>query len=111
LLALAGPARAAPAHPSACLLVEHKIDHSFALPQTARAIGDRKLSVLVVGAGSSTLPGPNGGSRAYPARLQAALQAALPGVAVTVAIDVKSRRTAADMVKSLAAPLAAARPA
>jgi hypothetical protein len=57
------------------------------------------------------LPGPNGVKDAYPARLQAALGEELPGVAVNVATDVRARRTAAQMVKSLVPALAASKPA
>jgi hypothetical protein len=116
LLALMLPAGAAfaeqPAeHPAECRVAEHLAETSFPLPQVTRAIAAKKLAVLVIGAGSSRLPGPGGGRTAYPARLQAALAAALPGVAVTVATDVKLRRTAAQMVEAMPADLAAAKPA
>ena len=71
------------------------------LPQVARMIGDRKLDVMVVGTGSSLLAGPNGARNAYPARLQAALESRLPGVAISVRTDVRPRRTAGDMSKFL----------
>ena len=58
-----------------------------------------------------SLPGPNGAKNAYPARLQQALTEKLPGVAVTVTTDVKAKRTAAEMVKTLPPALAAAKPA
>jgi hypothetical protein len=76
-----------------------------------RAIATKKLDILVVGAGSSSLPGPNGVKDAYPARLQAALRDKLPGVSVNVGTDVRSRRTAEQMVKSLTSALAASKPA
>ena len=69
---------------------------------STRAIAAKQLDILVVGAGSSLLPGPNGAKNAYPARLQIALAEKLPGVAVKVTTDVKARRTAAEMVKTLA---------
>jgi lysophospholipase L1-like esterase len=94
-----------------CLVAIHQIDRDFPLPQVARALAAKRLDILVVGAGSSTLPGPNGAKHAFPARLQRALADKLPGVAVTVTTDVKSRQTAADMVKSMAAALAKAKPA
>ena len=71
----------------------------------------KQLNILVVGAGSSLLPGPNGAKNAYPARLQHALAEKLPGVEVKVATDVKAQRTAAEMVKALPPALAAAKPA
>lgn len=113
LTVLAGPVSAEqPAeHPAECRVAEHQIENSFPLPQVARAISAKKLDVLVVGAGSSRLPGPDGVRNAYPTRLQSALAEKLPGVTVTVTTDVKLRRTAAEMVKVLPADLAASKPA
>jgi hypothetical protein len=111
---LAAPAWLAQAwaeSPGDCLVAEHQVEHEFPLPTVARAIAAKKLNVLVVGAGSSVLPGPDGANHAFPARLQNALSEKLPGIAVKVATDVKARRTAGDMVKTLAASLAAVKPA
>ena len=82
-------------------MAEHQIERDFPLPQVARALAAKRLDILVVGAGSSLLPGPNGAKNAYPARLQLALAEKLPGVAVKVTTDVQARRTAAEMVKTL----------
>ena len=109
LMVLAGPAVAE--DPAECRVAESLAESSFPLPNVARAIAAKKLTVLVVGAGSSVLPGSGGAKKAYPARLQAALTEKLPGVAVTVTTDVKLRRTATQMVKALPADLAAAKPA
>jgi hypothetical protein len=109
LAALLLPGTAFAAQPAECLVAEQQLEHIFPLPQVARAIAAKKLNVLVVGAGSSTLPGPKGAQLAYPARLQQALTEVLPGVAVKVATDVKAHRTAAAMVKTLIAALAVAR--
>jgi hypothetical protein len=106
---LAGPARAE--HPAECRVAEQLIERDFALPQVTRAIAAKRLDILVVGAGSSLLPGPNGANNAYPARLQLALAEKLPGVAVKVTTDVKPKRSAAEMVKSLTPALAATKPA
>lgn len=107
-LGLAGSALAET--PAECTVARPLLERSFPLPQVAKAIAARRLSVLVVGAGSSSLPAPAGAKKAYPARLQNALSEALPGVAVTVATDVKSRRTAAAMLRSMPKALAAAQP-
>ena len=109
LIVLAGPAAAE--HPAECRVAAHLVENAFPLPQVARAIASKKLDILVVGAGSSMLPGPGGIRNAYPARLQAALAEKLAGVAVAVATDVKLRRTAAQMVAALPADLAASKPA
>ena len=112
-LVLAGPVLAdkMAEHPAECRVARHLIEDSIRLPQVARAITAHKLDVLVLGAGSSMLPGPGGAKNAYPARLQRALAEQLPGVAVNVTADVKFRRTAEDMVKALPAALAATKPA
>lgn len=109
LVALAGTATAA--QPPECSVAQHQIEQSFPLPHVVAAIAAKKLNVLVVGAGSSILPGANGANAAYPARLQAALTELLPGVTVTVSTDVKAKRTAAEVVKTLAKPLADVKPA
>jgi hypothetical protein len=106
---LAGNAMAAA--PAECLVAQHQVQHDFPLPQTARAVAAKRLSVLVVGSASSTLPGKGGAERAYPARLQAALGEMLPGVAVKVVADVKARRTAVGMVGDLKQQLTAVKPA
>jgi hypothetical protein len=108
-LLLADPAKAAA--PAQCLTAQHLLDNVFPLPHTDRAIAAKKLTVLVVGAGSSRLPGPKGPQSAYPARLQGALTELLPGVTVKVVTDVQRHRTAATMLKSMKAALAASKPA
>jgi hypothetical protein len=108
LLTAAVPAYAG--HPAECLVAQHQVEHSFALPHAAKAVAAKKLDLLVLGTGSSVLPGATGPSRAYPARLRAALAEALPGIAINVTTDIKSRRTAADMVKALPQRLASVRP-
>jgi hypothetical protein len=109
LLVLAGPAWAE--HPAECRLGVQQVERDFPLPQVTRALAAKRLDILVVGAGSSLLPGLNGAKNAYPGRLQHALSAKLPGIAVKVTTDVQARRTAAEMVKTMAPPLAAAKPA
>ncbi len=94
-----------------CDVPNRHTEIDFPLPQVSRAIAAKHLNVLVLGAGSSQLPGPAGAKTAYPARLQQALAAKLPGVEVQVATDVKPTRTAADMVKTLKLSLADAKPA
>ena len=100
--------------PAECRVAENLLESSFRLPQVTRAIAAKHLTVLVMGAGSSQLPGPNGSNgagNAYPVRLQQALAQQLPGVEVKVTTDVKAKRTAAEMVKGLPAALSASKPA
>jgi hypothetical protein len=116
LMLVSGPVRAE--QPEECRVAENLLESSFHLPQVTRAIANKHLGILVVGAGSSQLPGSsttgnpaNGAGNAYPARLQRALSQQLPGVEVKVTTDVRAKRTAAEMVKTLPAALSAAKPA
>jgi len=93
-----------------CDVPNRATEIDFPLPRVARAIAAKRLTILVVGAGSSQLPGAAGAKSAYPARLQAALAAKLGGVDVQVATDVKPTRTAAEMVKTMRVSLADAKP-
>ncbi|MGH6727103.1 MAG: SGNH/GDSL hydrolase family protein [Pseudolabrys sp.] len=112
LLALAAPANSQnlAQHQAECRVADQQIERDFPLPRVARALGAKRLDILVVGAGSSLLPGPSGPKNAYPARLQIALAEKLPSVAVKVTTDVTARRTAAEMVTTMAPALAAAKP-
>ena len=77
---------------------------------TAVVKDDRRLTVAVVGTGSSALAGPDGPSSAYPGRLQEVLRQRLPGVAVKVITLVRSRQTADDMAKGMAKLMVDERP-
>jgi len=63
---------------------------------------DRRLTIAVVGTGSSILAGPDGPRSAYPARLEAALKQRLPSVAVKVVTLVRTRMSAEDLAQGLA---------
>lgn len=83
-----------------------------ALAHVAKEIkGSHRLNISVVGTGSSTLPGADGTSFAYPARLQAALRQLLPGNEIKVVAHVQSRQTTADMTARMKDILAADKPA
>ena len=62
---------------------------------------DRRLTIAVVGTGSSILAGPDGPSSAYPARLEAALKQRLPGVAVKVVTLVRTRLATDDLAQGM----------
>lgn len=108
-LGLGAPAHAGPL--ADCRVDGVQSEMAFPLTRVKQAIANKKLPILVVGAGSSLLPGQNGAQSSYPARLQVALSKKLPGVEVSVVTDVAPKRTAAEMVKSLKASLASASPA
>jgi lysophospholipase L1-like esterase len=82
--------------PSHILLGEGKLDH------VKKVVGENKrLTILVVGSGSSVLRGPDGASKAYPGRLEETLRKRLPQVDVKVIALAKPRQTAADMAQAL----------
>ncbi|HXX25140.1 MAG TPA: SGNH/GDSL hydrolase family protein [Pseudolabrys sp.] len=106
------PASAAMAdQPGECAVAQPQLEHVFPLPNTQRAIASKQLTVLVLGSGSSTLPGPKGADLAYPMRLQSALRELLPGVTIKVAADIKQHRTAIETVKLLNKTLTDLKPA
>lgn len=70
-----------------------------------------RLDIAVVGTGSSTLPGPDGQSFAYPARLQEALRRLLPGDEIKVVTQIQTRQTTAQMTAGMKKILADDKPA
>ena len=62
---------------------------------------EKRLTIAVVGTGSSILAGPDGPRSAYPARLEAVLKAKLPSVAVKVVSLVRTRMTTEDLAKGM----------
>jgi hypothetical protein len=112
LLALAllfGATAARAEMPGVCGVAANLVDSDFGLAQTAKAIAKKTLTIVVIGAGSSTLPGAD--TKAYPARLQAALSSQLTGVEVKVHADVKAGRTAGESIKPIVSELSALHPA
>ena len=61
----------------------------------------KKLTILVIGSGSSVLPGTDGANKSYPGRLEDVLRNRFPDVAIKVIAVAKSRLTAADMTQGL----------
>jgi lysophospholipase L1-like esterase len=82
--------------PGYILFGESKLDH------VKKAVEEHKrLTVLVLGSGSSLMPGPEGAGKAYPGRLEEVLRKRFPGVDIKVVALAKSRQTAADMGQNL----------
>jgi lysophospholipase L1-like esterase len=69
-----------------------------------------KLTIAVVGTGSSILAGPDGPRSAYPARLEAVLKQKLPGIDVKVVSLVRTRMTTEDLAKGMEKMLADEKP-
>ena len=74
---------------------------SFIERATAAVRKDKTLKIAVLGGSSSKLPGPEGASFAYPARLEAALKRRLPQLAVTVVARTKRRQSAAEAAENI----------
>lgn len=110
-LALALCMGPAGAHAGECSAPDYLVHPDGKLPHVAAAATqEKKLDILVLGTGSSTLQGAGGAAAAFPARLEASLKERLPGVRVTVRTDIAARRTAADMLSPLKRDLAETKP-
>src|SRR5262247_4504772 len=100
LLALGGTAVATDGQK--CEIPGYLLFGNNELKHVAEAVEkDRRLTIAVVGTGSSILAGPDGPRSAYPARLEAALKQRLPSVAIKVVTLVRSRMSAEDMAKGM----------
>ena len=98
LLAVA-PARAEDA-PANCEVPAYLLTSESPLPKVETAIvSERKLEILVVGSRSSTINASE--ASAYPGRLQAMLQQALPKVAVNVSVELQVKKTAEEVAGGL----------
>jgi hypothetical protein len=95
-----GVAAAESSHP--CEVPQSFLASESNLTRVTNEIKDRhRLYISVIGSGSSGLPGPEGASFAYPARLEAVLKQQLPGNDIKVTAHVKGRETTADMAADL----------
>jgi lysophospholipase L1-like esterase len=107
VLALTGIAPAqepeiAPPVTDPCEVPGYLVFGEGSLERVHKAVQEHKqLDILVIGTGSASLPGPDGVSKAFPARLETALKRLLPEVKINVASKAKSRLTAADMAQDL----------
>jgi hypothetical protein len=101
LLSLSGPARAEERQP--CEVPGYLLFGGNELKHVAEAVmKDRRLTIAVVGTGSSMLAGPDGPPSAYPARLEVALRKELPAVAVKVVPVVRRGMTAENQAQGMA---------
>ena len=98
LYLLAGAAFAA----EPCDVPGYLLFESNELKHVAEAVQKQhKLTIAVVGTGSSILAGPDGPRSAYPARLEAVLKQKLPGIDVKVVSLVRTRMTTEDLAKGM----------
>ncbi|HEX4827625.1 MAG TPA: SGNH/GDSL hydrolase family protein [Xanthobacteraceae bacterium] len=107
LYLLAGAAFAA----EPCDVPGYLLFGSNELKHVAEAVQKQhKLTIAVVGTGSSILAGPDGPRSAYPARLEAVLKQKLPGIDVKVVSLVRTRMTTEDLAKGMEKMLTDERP-
>src|SRR5689334_7014712 len=72
------------------------------LDKVAAAVKERKkLEVVVVGSGSSSIASPDGAALAYPVRFQSYLRERLPGVEVNVTTNLQPKKTAEEVADLL----------
>jgi lysophospholipase L1-like esterase len=97
--------------PEACDVPSYFVATDAVLKHVETQVKETKrLDIAVLGTGSSALAGTEGAGKAYPARLQAALERRLPSVTVNVVSQAKMRQTTADMAKTLDKLLIDAKP-
>lgn len=101
LMVLAGACGAIAQQSESCAAPGYLLLGDNLLQRVWSAVGKRQaLKIVVFGTTSSTLPGTEGSSEAYPARLEATLRGLLPGVMVDVVSQARPRQTAEKMVKT-----------
>jgi lysophospholipase L1-like esterase len=101
-LVVSFPAWAFAAERQTCEIPGYLLFGNNELKRTEAAVTkDRRLTIAVVGTGSSILAGPDGPPSAYPARLEAALKQRLPGVEVKVVTLVRTRLSAEDLAQGM----------
>lgn len=85
-----------------CAVPNYLLFGEFLLQRVTAAVNkDKAVKILVFGGTSSTLPGPQGATYAYPARLEAALKRRLPSVTVTILTVTKPRQSASQVAESI----------
>jgi hypothetical protein len=86
--------------PKSCSVAAYLLTSESTLSRVASAVKTGgPLDILVVGSRSSTIYGAE--NDAYPARLQATLREKLPGIVVSVSVELTPRKTAEDVVPGL----------
>jgi hypothetical protein len=112
LVCLAGTLAAQPLRaedaPQSCEVPDNLLATESPLAKTGEAIKAGKLDLLVIGSRSSTIVSAD--SNAYPARLQAALVAALPKLAVNLSVEIQVKKTAEEVDSGLAKLLEGKKP-
>lgn len=109
-IALVNGAAAAESAPN-CDVPESLIAAESDLNRVTAAVKDhQRLVISVIGTGSSALSGPDGERFAYPAQLEQALRARLPGNEIKVIAHIERHLTTADMAAGMPKILSEDRP-
>jgi hypothetical protein len=83
---------------SQCDVPAYLLTSESSLAKVAAVVkGPKRLSIVVVGTRSSSLPGADGEAAAYPARLQAILRERLAGVSVELSTSLLPRKTSEEV--------------
>lgn len=111
-LLLAAPLAAAAARAdSAAACPEAGRDQAMVLPATQRALREgRPITIVAFGSSSTEGAGASAPEHSYPARLEARLRAAMPGVALRVLNRGRGGEEVSDMLARLERDVLAARP-
>jgi hypothetical protein len=98
-----GPAGACAGERPTCELPGYLLSSGTDLRRVSAAVrDDHRLTIVVLGTGSSALAGADGALSAYPARLEAMLKQKLHGVAVKVTALLRNRQTAEELANGMA---------
>ena len=88
--------------PEACDVPASLLESEIDLGRVTNELKDKhRLDISVLGAGSSSLPGPDGAQFAYPARLEDALKQQLPGNEIKVTAHIQPKQTTANLLGGL----------
>jgi hypothetical protein len=111
LLALSAMAGSAPTVPAQCQVSADLLENDAPLARVAAVLASKRpLRILVLGTAGFSSLGADAAAKAYPARLRAALEGALPGREIDIAVVLHAGETAERQVVQLPALLARHRP-
>ena len=98
-------APAAAAGPAACEVPDYLLSPDNTLAKVGEAIkANRPLNILVIGSRSSTINATTSSAEAvaYPGQMQIALKEKLPDVTINLSVEIQVKKTAEEVVPSLA---------
>ncbi len=97
--------------PAVCQVPDELLTDSSPLPNTAKQLrAQRQIKIVALGSSSTLGMGASGPEAAYPARLEVALKAHLPGTTIQVINKGMSRQSARQMIDRLVSDVLSERP-